>query len=854
MAQSGFTPISLYFSATGAAVPLAADLVAGELALNTNDGKLYFKNSSGVVTLLAGSSSGPAGGSTTQVQYNNAGVLAGITGATTNGTALTLVAPVLGTPASGVVTNLTGTASININGTVGATTANTGAFTTVAASGKITSTVASGKFIEDVSGTTSNLYAEIRNTTGWLITGVESSAGGSLITGGSAYAGIIATNSASNFEIGVNGTKVATFTSAGFNGVVGGSTPAAASVTTLIGSGGVGSGATAATSTFNNFIYAKAASGGAAVVLQDTGVTSKFELAAGATGANAFGIYDTTASAYRVIINSTGGLTIGSTAGTGSGALFAGAASVTTLGATGTSTLATVNASGVITSTAGTASVGALLGTGTVAGDVIGAKLNNDSSTGVVTSSLAFTNSGVVKGRIQAATSGNGFMKFFTNADTLALTLDASQNAQFAGTLSAGATTANGLLTVNTNGGTLPAVVGGESLRLAGANAATNRVLLDSFGGVTSFTFRRANTSLAAPSAIQSGDNLAFFSTLGYGATAYNANISAAFAAQAAENWTDSAIGSKWIIQAAPIGGTTRTTIAEFSSGATALTGTLSATGNVSFTTSNSVLDIGSTTLTQANYGLINVGGTTGGMVKFAAGTTQRGEVYGNTGGIALDTKQASTNIDHYINSVLVTRTNTGGLDVTGTITSTGALTVGTTIITGAASAYALRVTGNASSGQCALLETQNTAAGTAVADVWHYGTTGDNTFLIFYTEGSPTARGSITYNRAGGLTAYNTTSDYRSKDITGKYEASGETIDQLQVYMGKMKGATIARPMMIAHEAASVVPYAVTGEKDAEDEDGKPIYQSIDHQIFVPLLIAEVQALRSRVALLERN
>jgi hypothetical protein len=40
----------------------------------------------------------------------------------------------LGTPASGTVTNLTGTASININGTVGATTANTGAFTTLTAS------------------------------------------------------------------------------------------------------------------------------------------------------------------------------------------------------------------------------------------------------------------------------------------------------------------------------------------------------------------------------------------------------------------------------------------------------------------------------------------------------------------------------------------------------------------------------------------------------------------------------------------------------------------------------------------------------------------------------------------------
>jgi hypothetical protein len=43
----------------------------------------------------------------------------------------------LGTPSSGTVTNLTGTASININGTVGATTANTGAFTTLSATGVV---------------------------------------------------------------------------------------------------------------------------------------------------------------------------------------------------------------------------------------------------------------------------------------------------------------------------------------------------------------------------------------------------------------------------------------------------------------------------------------------------------------------------------------------------------------------------------------------------------------------------------------------------------------------------------------------------------------------------------------------
>jgi hypothetical protein len=57
MAQAGFTPISLYYSTTASTLPTAGNLVAGELAINTADGKLYFKNSSGAVTLLADSTS-----------------------------------------------------------------------------------------------------------------------------------------------------------------------------------------------------------------------------------------------------------------------------------------------------------------------------------------------------------------------------------------------------------------------------------------------------------------------------------------------------------------------------------------------------------------------------------------------------------------------------------------------------------------------------------------------------------------------------------------------------------------------------------------------------------------------------
>jgi hypothetical protein len=53
MAQTGFTPISLYYTTTAAAVPTAGNLVAGELAINTNDGKLFYKDSSGVVQTIA---------------------------------------------------------------------------------------------------------------------------------------------------------------------------------------------------------------------------------------------------------------------------------------------------------------------------------------------------------------------------------------------------------------------------------------------------------------------------------------------------------------------------------------------------------------------------------------------------------------------------------------------------------------------------------------------------------------------------------------------------------------------------------------------------------------------------------
>lgn len=59
MSQTGYTPIQLYHSATPSAQPTAGNLADGELAINTTDGKLYYKDGS-TVKLLA-SNSGASG-------------------------------------------------------------------------------------------------------------------------------------------------------------------------------------------------------------------------------------------------------------------------------------------------------------------------------------------------------------------------------------------------------------------------------------------------------------------------------------------------------------------------------------------------------------------------------------------------------------------------------------------------------------------------------------------------------------------------------------------------------------------------------------------------------------------------
>lgn len=140
MAQVGFTPIQLYSSSTAAAVPLAGNLASGELAINTVDEKLYFKNSAGTVKLLAANITPVANGGTgtaTPGLVQGANII--ITGAWPNQT-IAAAAPGSGTvtsvAVSGGTTGLTTTGgpittsgTITLTGTLAAANGGTGTTT-----------------------------------------------------------------------------------------------------------------------------------------------------------------------------------------------------------------------------------------------------------------------------------------------------------------------------------------------------------------------------------------------------------------------------------------------------------------------------------------------------------------------------------------------------------------------------------------------------------------------------------------------------------------------------------------------------------------------------------------------------
>ena len=111
---------------------LASGTSGGVLAF-TATGTLASSTALAANALVIGGGAGAAPSTTT----TGTGVVTALGVNTGSAGAFVVNGGALGTPSGGTVTNLTGTASININGTVGATTPGTGAFTTLSATGTL---------------------------------------------------------------------------------------------------------------------------------------------------------------------------------------------------------------------------------------------------------------------------------------------------------------------------------------------------------------------------------------------------------------------------------------------------------------------------------------------------------------------------------------------------------------------------------------------------------------------------------------------------------------------------------------------------------------------------------------------
>jgi len=169
-----------------------------------------------------------------------------------------------------------------------------------------------------------------------------------------------------------------------------------------------------------------------------------------------------------------------------------------------------------------------------------------------------------------------------------------------------------------------------------------------------------------------------------------------------------------------------------------------------------------------------------------------------------------------------------GGLEYAPAITCGAAPTTSSTGV--------LRV-GNYTSGSTCIT-TNSTTGGT----VYH---------MAFHSSG--TVVGGI--SSSGGTTSFNTSSDYRLKE---NVVPLSNALAQIDLLRPKQYNFIIEPDKthhgFIAHELAEIVPYAVTGEKDALDNEGNIRPQQVDYSKLTGLLVGAVQELSARVKELENN
>jgi hypothetical protein len=286
------------------------------------------------------------------------------------------------------------------------------------------------------------------------------------------------------------------------------------------------------------------------------------------------------------------------------------------------------------------------------------------------------------------------------------------------------------------------------------------------------------------------------------------------------------------------------TGVLQFATGATPTTAvTISTAQNVGIGTTNpaaKLVSAGSSSTVYKALILRNGDGTTNSSatIDFEASSGTQGDEASMAGRVSGIRTGSGTS-----GALAFSTTNAGTLAERMRIDSSGNVNIGQSSAFGAGIRTTIKAA-DTSSQSLALISAVTSGTGT----------------LQYLVDGSNDVCGFIGINATANTTSYNTSSDYRLKENIVPMTGALDKVQALKPVFWNWKHAPeIIGQGFIAHELQAVIPDAVSGEKDAVDEEGNPKYQGIDTSFLVATLTAAIQEqtiiindLKARVTALE--